>query len=317
MSRAQEKVRLRKHRQRDAKVPDYAGLNRRTTGLLPRPKLVESSSLAVHLDSQRAEQFLLAIEANQTTCCIYTSSAYYKSRSAALVFRGRVLGCVYGNKVLDHQLFGSGAYDYMHRELSHKDTTLDAYLLDEGLALAAASMFHGTVLDPPDQGDPEASFRSAFETLRYYNRPGAIFILDELSQAIFSAYVFKGKTVGAFSFEDGWLNPEYESAEPFLKDCPDARIFGGMLSAGGIEEAERITFSLSGLADRRIDAWTGFNKEEVSNVMLIGFAAQQPQRPPTAIDINRFVPRFRSAIPTMHRPVAIANPFKINPLTSY
>jgi hypothetical protein len=319
MSRKEEKMRLFKHREREQHSKDYHGHNRRTTALLPRPRKAETASVAIHqFDCQRAEQFLLALEANETTCCLYTTSRFYKSRAAALVFRGRMLGCVYGSKHMEGQLFGQAAFDYMHRELSHRETELDAYALDEALALAAASMFHGTVIDSTGRDDPAASFRAACETLKYYNRPGTIFILDGTAQAIFAAYFFRGKTVGAFSFDDGWLNPQYESAEPYLKAAKKVEVVGGMLAASSVEEVEKLTFSLTGLADRKAEEWGGMSQEEVSNVMLIGFASHGQGRPiKTLTDVNRFVPRTKGTAVQLNRPIVAANPFKINPLSTY
>jgi hypothetical protein len=294
MSRNEEKMRLRQQRERDKAPPLYKGLNRRSIGLLPGPRDVKTCFLANHgMDPKRAEQVLLAIEANQNTCCIRTSSASVKSRAAALIFRGRVLGCVYGNKSMPSQLFGPAAYEHLHRELSLRDTAFESYMIEEDIALASASMFHGTVLDSPKQ-NPEESFRTIHEQLKGFNHPGCALIVDENSTAIFAAYYFRGKMVAAFSYQDGWLNPTLESAWRYLRDDSRLQVLSSMLTAGSITEVGELTFSVSGLADRVFDPLQSRDSQAVSSLMLIGFANQKEKKVRAAVDINRFVPHFRT-----------------------
>jgi hypothetical protein len=294
--------------------PDFRGPSRRTVNLIPRPETEQGCHAHKYGEHNRPEQLLLSVEATQATCCIHLSSPYYKSRSAALIFRGRILGCVYGNKHLPYQLFGKTAYDYMHRELSHRESELQSYPLDEELVLAAAAMFNGEIIDPLTQSTPEEAFRFAHEALIHCNRPGTIVILDENASAIYSAFYFRGKTVGAYSHEDGWLKPQYESAEHYLRNSQGASVFGATLTARGIEDVWNQTFSLSGLGDRHVEDWHNQQSQDLKNVMLIGFANRKDKRPNKSVEMNRFIPKYRQSPHPTNRNVQVDNPFKINTL---
>src|SRR5580693_1581666 len=146
---------LQKHNSKaDEQLRKYKGTNRRAISLMPGPALRDTQDIPVS-DQTKFRQMLLSIEANQSSCCIKITSPKHKSRGAVLVFRGRVVGCMYGNKRLERQLFGQEAYSCVLADISHQSNVIDAYLLSEDLVLAAASLFNGEIFNADSVHSPE------------------------------------------------------------------------------------------------------------------------------------------------------------------
>ncbi len=89
---------------------ETTGANRRAIGLVPVPKEREIHEVNKS-NGLKHQQLLVSIEGNHQTCCLRVISPFHKSRAAIMVFRGRVIGCLYGNKRLGHQLFGADALE--------------------------------------------------------------------------------------------------------------------------------------------------------------------------------------------------------------
>src|SRR5262249_33125714 len=118
---------------------EHFGVNRRAIGLIPTPLHREVHDVS-ESHTLRYHHLLISIEGNHHTCCMRVVSPRNKSRSAIMVFRGRVLGCLYGNKKLESQQFGSDALEQAMSDLAHPESMLDAYMLPEDLVLAASAL---------------------------------------------------------------------------------------------------------------------------------------------------------------------------------
>lgn len=229
---------------------EHCGVNRRAIGLIPVPprthirEVGQSNNLKYH-------QLLISIEGNHQTCCLRVVSPRHKSRSAIMVFRGRVLGCLYGNKSLKQQLFGQEALERAMSDLSHPESILDAYLLPEDLVLAAGALFHGNALHFSTALTNEKTYESACEILMRSNMPGCVVINTGNDLAVCMVYLFGGRIVGVYSFKEGWVETSYEAGLNHLLETHDARVVATMLPCHNVNEVMKLTSSLTGLADRK------------------------------------------------------------------
>lgn len=224
------------------------GANRRAINLVPLPTVRETHEIA-QSHRIRYHQLLVSIEAKQSTCCIRVISETSKSRAAILVFRGRVLGCLYGSKFEDQQLFGQEAHQRAMSELAKPDNIIDTYLLSEELVLAGGALFHGHQVDAFGSS-PEQIFESAVTHLMHSNAPGCVVINSADNEALCMVYIFKGHIIGVYSFSSGWVLSTYEAALEYVVDSPNAQVMASALAARNIKEVENMTFSLTGLGDR-------------------------------------------------------------------
>ncbi len=224
------------------------GANRRAINLVPLPTVRETHEIA-QSHRIRYHQLLVSIEAKQSTCCIRVISEASKSRAAILVFRGRVLGCLYGSKFEDQQVFGEEAHQRAMSELAKPDNIIDTYLLSEELVLAGGALFHGHQVKQSG-ATAEQVFESAVTHLTHSNSPGCVVINSANNEAMCMVYIFKGHIIGVYSFSEGWVQSTYETALKYVLSSPDTQVMASALAARNIKEVESMTFSLTGLGDR-------------------------------------------------------------------
>lgn len=285
---------------------NYKGINRRAVSLMPGPNESNDQDIPVN-DQTKFRQLLLSIEANKSSCCIKVICPKNKSRAAVLIFRGRAIGCIYGNKRLDRQLFGQEAYACILADVNHQNNTIDAYLLSEELVLAAASLFNGEVYSPKTEQTAEEVFESAHRGLVHASMPGCIVIkqIDGLPVAL--VYVFGGKIVGVYSHKEGWVTSTYEKAQEYLRSTPQARVSASMLSAGNIDEVYGMSFSLSGIDERKAASNSGrFSSYDLSYAMVPNYDRKKALQMTTLTSsTNPFMSRIKD--PTIHNSRSIMN----------
>jgi hypothetical protein len=225
---------------------NYRGINKRALAIIPGPVLRETQEIPI-TDQSKLRQLFLSLEANQSTCCLRISSSHHRSRSAILVFRGRVLGCIYGRKHFKQQLFGKQAFTHILADMSDRHNGVDAYMLSEELVIAAASLFHGEVFNGRPGAGGEEVFESAYNYMTYTGMPGCIVISGEQNASVATVYVTAGKIVGVYSQKDGWVSTRYETAAKYVTKA--TKVTASMISVGSMEELNALSFSLSGLTD--------------------------------------------------------------------
>jgi hypothetical protein len=234
----------------------FTGANRRAIGLIPVP-LDESADKIPLPGSLRYRELLVSIEGKQSTCCLRIISPRRRSRSAVLIFRGRVMGCIYGAKNLGRQLMGEEAHSRAMSDMALPDNTLDAHILDEEIVLAAASLFHGSVLHPPEESQPQAIYEWCIEAAISSNLPACVVVSDSAHVPVCMTYLVKGKIVAVYSFKDGWMSSSFESGLKYVLETSDVHLSASVLDSTSDEELIALTFSLTGLADRDDQQWTG------------------------------------------------------------
>ncbi|CAN5206945.1 hypothetical protein BH11CYA1_BH11CYA1_26350 [soil metagenome] len=229
-------------------VGNQKGLNRRAVGLFPQPK--DEKATTIDLSSQvKFHNLLVAIEGREETCVIRMVSPSQKARAAALVFRGRVLACVYGRDDSDTQLLGLEAFSQAKLQMLSRDAIIDTYKIDDKTAIAASSIFHGELYDPQCMMTASDVLQYSLDHLLESNAPGTI-IINEGDGAKAIVYTFKGKVHGIFSYKDGWLEPSIEGAKALLHDAYSATISASKLRLCNIWELKPLTFSLTGLEEQ-------------------------------------------------------------------
>lgn len=247
---------------------ETSGANRRAIGLVPVPKDRETHD--VHQSNGlKHQQLLVSIEGNHQTCCLRVISPFHKSRAAIMVFRGRVIGCLYGNKRLGHQLFGAEALERAVADLGHPESLLDAYMLPEDLVLAAGALFHGNSLMFSPELTSEQTFESSCETLMRSNMPGCIVINNHQDMAVCMVYIFGGHIVGVYSFSEGWVETSYESGLKYLSHNRGGKVMASMLPCHNVNEVMELSMSLTGLADRSSEQFVGYERPMSIEELLI------------------------------------------------
>jgi hypothetical protein len=224
------------------------GATRRATSMIPLAASGTTHEIA-QTGSVRFHQLLVSLEGNQRTGCLRIISPRHKSRSAILIYRGRVVGCLYGCRKLDYQCLQQDAHKFALADLAMPGNILDAYELPEELVLAAASLFNGDVLDIDTSLHHNASFEQALSAISDSRLPGCI-VVNVGEEMLCMVYVFDGRVIGVFSARDGWVKPTYEIAMSYVTRAKqNAKVLASYLPVRNREQAATIGFSLTGLGD--------------------------------------------------------------------
>lgn len=200
-------------------------------------------------DQSKFRQLLLSIEANQSSCCIKIVSPKHKSKGTILIFRGRVIGCIYGNKRLPRQLFGKEAYSCILADINRPGNSVDSYLLGEDLVLAAASLFNGEELYVDANKNTKENFEAAHKELIHSTMPGCIVVKSDEETPVAVIYIFGSKIIDVYSGKEGWVSASYEKALQYVANTPGAKISATILAAKNIEEVMNLSFGISSPAD--------------------------------------------------------------------
>ena len=169
------------------------------------------------------------------------------------------MGCIYGAKNLGRQLMGEEAHLRAMSDMALPDNTVDAHMLDEEVVLAAASLFHGSVLQPPEIAQVQEIYEWCIEAAITSDLAACVVISDAAHVPVCMTYLMKGKIVGVYSFKDGWVSSTYESGLKYVLETPGVNVSASVLDSCTDEEAVSLTFSLTGLADRDDQQWSGGN----------------------------------------------------------
>jgi len=233
----------------------FTGANRRAIGLIPVP--IDESADKIRLPgSLRYRELLVSIEGKQNTCCLRIISPRRRSRSAILIFRGRVMCCIYGAKHLGRQLLGQEAHLLAVSDMALPGNTLEAHTLDEGIVLAAASLFHGCVLQPPDDMQPQAIYEWCIKSAIAYNLPACLVVSNAGHVPVCMTYLVDSKIIGVYSFKDGWLSTTYAAGLKYVQEAGGVNVSASILDSCTEDDFDGMTFSLTGLADRDGQQWS-------------------------------------------------------------
>ncbi len=193
----------------------------------------------------RFHHLLISLEGAERTGCLKISSHLARSRSALLLFRGRVVGAVYGRKYMRGQYLHQDAHRCALADLATPGNLLDAYELPEDLVLAAASLFYGETLQL-NMGQPvEAIFDSALGSLIRSGMPGCVIVNSYTEETVCIVYVSNGRVVGMFSATEGWTRgtPDVLKRQIAGRQC---KVHAAILP---LTDARSVGFSLSGIGD--------------------------------------------------------------------
>jgi hypothetical protein len=225
-----------------------AGTSKRATTMLP---VAQSGSHEIaQTNSVKFHHLLVTLEGNQRTGCLKIINPKKKSRSAILIYKGRVVGCLYGRKNLEFQYLHQDAHQYALNDLASPGNVLDAYQLPEQLVLSAASLFHGEIVDVPLRRTGEEMFQVAISTIIEMGMPGCVVVNTPSDEMICMTYIYDHRIVGVFSAQDGWVQPTYQNALYYLTTSQYVKVTASALQMNE-SSVEGLGFSLTGLADNK------------------------------------------------------------------
>ncbi|HEY9734393.1 MAG TPA: hypothetical protein V6C89_20950 [Drouetiella sp.] len=177
-----------------------------------------------------------------------------KSRATIIIFRGRVLSCVYGKRGSDRYKFGRAAFAAAQIDLLQQQAEISLHALTEESALAAAAFFEGHQQDQQKNSAAQDFFSRVSGEINGRKAPGCFVVRDNENNATAVIYFHGGKIIGIYSYEKGWLKDnKFETAIKTVNDKRSAKTAAYMLNALSLQEIYDMTFSLTGVDDNELD----------------------------------------------------------------
>jgi hypothetical protein len=169
----------------------------RASDLLP-PKMPDKDSIRFP-SPVNAYLIVSAIEQQSHTGVLVVSSDALFSRSAALLYRGKVVGCFYSDRNQPEPALTEPSLDQMLQMMYHHPCEVLFYECDERVILAMSALFLGRAIERTDSLDARSYFDYIGGSMRENAQTGCIsmFIKHETTLAFFH----DGEFVGCFNVD--------------------------------------------------------------------------------------------------------------------
>ncbi|MBI4533956.1 MAG: hypothetical protein HY711_08405 [Candidatus Melainabacteria bacterium] len=230
----------------------YTLASRRAINLVPIPLDLDAEDI-IKTSLVKYHHLLVSTEGKQRTCVLKIISPKKKSRAALVIFRGRVVGCLYGKRDLGGHCLDKEAHARALLDLATPGNILNTYDLPDELIIGCTSLFHGQTLELSEYTlnySAKQIYDAAIRQVSNLGLPGVVVVSNQDNEMMCMVFLYGGKVYGVYSSQDGWIGSQQNLVAQYLSSTPNARIRASFLATRSLDEVCRIGFSLTGLGDR-------------------------------------------------------------------
>lgn len=197
------------------------------------------------------EWLITDLEGGMRTGCIKATSEQKLSRSAALLYKGRAVGCIYGCKANPEAKPTEESLASMLADLEAPDAVVTLYDLPEDCALSMSALFLGYPID----NNPEMTSREYCDFVMNWfgenTSTACLAVTVAQTKSTYLVFVHKGKFCGAFFVEEQQFSREPGEIITMFNNHPDAKIEASILNADTLNSGMRFGYSLSMARQKR------------------------------------------------------------------
>jgi hypothetical protein len=197
------------------------------------------------------EWLITDLEGGMRTGCVKASSEERKSRSAMLLYRGRVVGCIYGCKTMSDTLPTEQSLAYMIADLELAETAVSIYDLPEEVTLSMSALFLGYPVQRSDDLDARSYMDYLCGWFQDKGQTACLAISLPASAATCLGFVHQGQYVGGFYVEDQQFSRDKNYVYDLIARDSQAGLEASILPPEMTSSAVRFGFSLSMARVRR------------------------------------------------------------------
>jgi hypothetical protein len=191
------------------------------------------------------EWLITDLEGGMRTGCVKASSEEQLSRSAMLMYRGRVVGCIYGSKKMNDAHPTEQSLAFMLRDLALPETEVTVYDLPEKVTLAMSSLFMGYPVQRNDEVGSRAYFDYLCNWFAEKKQTACLAINMSGGHGMCLAFVHNGDYIGAFYVEDQTFSEDIGFVQGLLEKDPQASVEASILPPEMTSAAMRFGFNLT------------------------------------------------------------------------
>jgi hypothetical protein len=217
---------------------------KRATDLVP--PAFDPESLAVFTSEEQDIEWLITdIEGGMRTGCVKAVSQTAMSRSAALLYKGRAVGCIYGRKQQTQNYGTEQSLQIMMQDLEKADTAIQLYDLPESVVLPMSALFLGYPVPREENVDARTYMDYMCNWFESKSQTACLAINFPSKQATSLCFIHEGKFCGAFYVEEQKFSDDKEFVYALMKGDPQASVEANILPPEMTSSAVRFGFNLS------------------------------------------------------------------------
>jgi hypothetical protein len=217
---------------------------KRATDLVPPP--FDEDSLATFTSEEQDVEWLITdIEGGMRTGCVKAVSQSAMSRSAALLYKGRAVGCIYGRKQQSENYGTEQSLQIMLQDLEKPDTAIQLYDLPENVVLPMSALFLGYPVPREENVDARTYMDYMCNWFESKSQTACLAITFPSRSATSLCFIHEGKFCGAFYVEEQKFSQDKEFVYSLMKGDPQASVEANILPPEMTSSAVRFGFNLS------------------------------------------------------------------------
>lgn len=185
------------------------------------------------------------LEGGMRTGCVKAFCEVKKSRSAVLLYKGRAVGCIYGNKQMTDPLPTESSLQMMLSDCQTPNTQLVMYGLPEEVTLAMSALFLGYPVERSDDLDARSYMDYIMNWFQQKQQTACLAYSVFDASGTLLAFVHRGYFVGAFYVESQEFSRDINFVYNMIAQDPNARVEASILPPELTSASVRLGFSLS------------------------------------------------------------------------
>ena len=191
------------------------------------------------------EGLIFQLESSKITGALKAFSATGQSRSAVLLYQGRVVGAVYGNANMTELQPMDAAIQLMIADWAWPDTEALLYELDEGAVLSLSALFLGYPVARSDKRDAREYMDYIAEWIREKKQTACLAFTLPKSKTNCLAMYHRGRFVGCYHAEELNYSQDINLIRNLLAGEPKAKVHASLLPAEMFSTAINFGYTLS------------------------------------------------------------------------
>lgn len=190
-----------------------------------------------------ADKLLSRLERDEFTGCMKVDSDVQRSRSAALFYRGRAVGCIYGKKTLGEPYRIETSLLLMLDDLRKTQTDVEYYALPDEIVLSLSAFFLGVVFERPFGFSNREYADSILAQYRQRNCTGCLVLQEQMPAGL--AFICKGAFAGSYSIEAREYRSNEAAFNSLFNRFPTAKLEAHLLPDVLFSSAMTFGYSLT------------------------------------------------------------------------
>ena len=217
---------------------------KRATDLVP--PAFDLSSLATFTGEEQDLEWLITdIEGGMRTGCVKAISQSTMSRSAALLYKGRAVGCIYGRKKQPENYGTEQSLQIMMQDLEKSDTEVQLYDLPDNVVLPMSALFLGYPVPREERVDARTYMDYMCNWFASKAQTACLAVTFPSRSATCLCFIYEGNFCGAFYVEEQKFTEDKDFVYELMKTDPQASVEASILPPEMTSSAVRFGFNLS------------------------------------------------------------------------